>query len=86
MINKEEHYVAWALHLTELDDAYKHLEVLIRKMTGADAIQDSEFAIDLGHVYAHLNRAWHLRNQRSEITNDQWSAFSQFPKDLEPVG
>jgi hypothetical protein len=86
MINEKEHYVAWALLLMELDEAQEHLESLIKKMHQGGTIEDAEFAAELGHVYAHLNRVWHSRSQESEITEEQWPVFSQFPKDLNPVG
>lgn len=86
MINKSENPASWTLLLTELDEAREHLEGLIDKMNGAGAIDDPEFAVDLGHVYAHLNRAWHSRNQDEQITEEQWPVFSQFPKDINPVG
>ncbi|HEX8411216.1 MAG TPA: hypothetical protein VF883_20320 [Thermoanaerobaculia bacterium] len=86
MINARDHYVAWAGLVTELDEARDHLEQLINHMTRDGAIDEDDFAVELGHVYAHLNRAWHSRNQSDEIRDDLWEAFSQFPKDLLPVG
>jgi hypothetical protein len=86
MINAQEHNVAWAGLLTELDEAREHLEEVIKSMHGAGSIDESVFAVDLGHVFAHLNRAWHSRNQASEISEEQWNSFSQFPQDLKPVG
>lgn len=86
MINAKDQYVAWAALISELDDAREHLEELITKTQKAGTIEESVLAVDLGHVYAHLNRAWHSRNQETEITEAQWPAFSRFPKDVEPVG
>ena len=86
MINREENYVMWALLMMDLDEAREHLEKLANQMNQAGAIDDKEFAVQLGHVYAHLNRVWHSRNQPEEITDEQWPVYSQFPKDLEPVG
>jgi hypothetical protein len=86
MINQKDHYVAWALLLTEMDEAREHLQDLIEKMHRDGRIEDEEFAVDLGHIYAHLNRVWHSRSQASEITEAQWPEFSEFPKDLKPVG
>jgi len=86
MINAKDHYTAWAGLLMELDEVREHLDGLINKMNEAGTIEESVFAVDLGHVYAHLNRIWHSRSQVTEITEEQWSAFSQFPKDLKPVG
>lgn len=86
MINRNENPVAWALLLTGLDDAREHLEGLVNEMNEAGAIEESEFAVQLGHVYAHLNRSWHSRNQDQEISKEQWPVFSQFPKGINPVG
>ena len=86
MINAQQHPVAWVGLLTELEDAREHLEGLIKSMNDVGSIEESVFGVDLGHVFAHLNRAWHSRNQTSEISEHQWPSFSQFPKDLKPVG
>ncbi|MCA9467706.1 MAG: hypothetical protein KC643_19980 [Nitrospira sp.] len=86
MINKNDNPVAWALLLTELDEAHKHLESLTTAMMEKGTIEESDFAVHLGHVYAHLNRVWHSRNQDEQITEEQWPVFSQFPKDIKPVG
>jgi hypothetical protein len=47
---------------------------------------EAEFATYLGHVYAHLNRAWNGRNLAAEATDEQRIQFTQFPTDLLPVG
>ena len=86
MINAQQQYVAWSGLLTELDEAREHLEALIKSMNEASSVEESVFAVDLGHIYAHLNRAWHSRNEPTEISEQQWAAFSAFPKDLNPVG
>lgn len=86
MINQNDHPVAWALLLYELDEAREHLSQLIDEMSRAGSIEDSTIAADLGHIYAHLNRIWHARNQDHEISEEQRHTFSQFPTDLDPVG
>ena len=86
MINSKEHPVAWPLLLVELDDAREHLEQLICKMNASGSIEEPAFAVDLGHIYAHLNRAWHSRDLASEASAEQWSLLSRFPTDLKPVG
>ena len=63
MINKNSHPVGWALLLTELEDAQEHLADLIKELEEAGEMEDEEFAIHLGHVYAHLNRIWHARHE-----------------------
>lgn len=72
--------------LTELEDAQEHLSNLVKQMDAAGGIEEEDFAVQLGHVYAHLNRIWHARNEEEGLKEEQWSEFSQFPKDLKPVG
>jgi hypothetical protein len=86
VINAKDQYVAWAGLVTELDEAREHLEGLAEKLAKQGECDEEEFAVELGHIYAHLNRAWHSRNQDAEISEVQWSEFSEFPKDLKPVG
>ena len=87
MINNNDNPVAWAMLITELDDAREHLEELLKGLSESDEMdEDSEFSVYLGHIYAHLNRAWNSRNQEDEISQEQWLLFSQFPKDIKPVG
>lgn len=87
MINARDHYVAWAMLVTELDEAREHLQDLIDTLARDGRCDDEDdFSARLGHVYAHLNRAWHSRDLTSELTQEQHAAFAQFPKDLEPVG
>ncbi|MEZ5478937.1 MAG: hypothetical protein R3E95_16100 [Thiolinea sp.] len=86
MINNKENPVAWALLLAELDEAREHIEELTNKMNKEGSIDETEYSIYLGHAYAHLNRAWHSRNQNGEITEEQWPEYSQFPEDVNPVG
>ena len=78
--------MAWASFVTELDEAREHLEALTEKLTREGNCEESDLAVDLGHIYAHLNRAWNSRNQVQEIASEQWQELSSFPKDLTPVG
>ncbi len=86
MINPTSHPVSWSLLVSELDEAREHLQDLVTQLAGRGQIDEAEFAVHLGHIYAHLNRVWHSRNQDSEITDEQWEPFSQFPADIRPVG
>ncbi|MCC6695915.1 MAG: hypothetical protein IT365_09840 [Candidatus Hydrogenedentes bacterium] len=86
MISQDDNPVAWALLLYELDEAREHLGKLIDELSRAGSIEDSTFAVDLGHIYAHLNRVWHARDQSHEMSEEQRHKFSQFPTDLDPVG
>ncbi len=86
MINSDASPVSWVLLIDELAEAQEHLDKLIAQMRDEGSVDEEDFAVQLGHVYAHLNRAWHSRDLTSQITDDQWSSYSQFPTDLEPVG
>ena len=86
MIDNASNPVAWVLLTDELAEAREHLDDLLTKMVSAGEIDEEIFRVNLGHVYAHLNRAWHSRNHEAQITDDQWPKFSQFPIDVPPVG
>ena len=84
MINRKDNYVVWALLTDELADAREHLQDLIDRMEQEEDSDEVAFRYSLGHIYSHLNRAWNRRNERQELSDEQWDAFSQFPKDIEP--
>lgn len=86
MINQVDNPVEWAMLLYELNDAREHLEELLKEMSECDDFTNEDFAVSLGHVFAHLNRAWNTRDIKSEMTSDQIDAASKFPTDLTPVG
>jgi len=86
MIDNLSNPAAWALLMQELDEAREHLEVLIAEMEKNGHLDEEKFRVDLGHIYAHLNRTWHGRNQPDAITDEQWTMFSRFPADVPLVG
>lgn len=87
MINAKDNPVAWALLVQGIADAKEHLDELAKQMIADEQIDDEDFAVQIGHAYAHINRAWNGRNEQSEhVTDQQWEAFSKFPTDLEPLG
>lgn len=88
MIAQNENPVAWAMFIDELSDAEGHLRSLVAQLSNAGNIDEEDFRIQLGHVFAHLNRAWNGRNDAElvELTDDLRNERSQFPLDLMPVG
>lgn len=87
MINRSDNPVAWALLLYEIDEVRDHLDSLARQMDSEGRIDDQDFAAQIGHAYAHLNRIWHRRNDPAdEISDENFGAFSRFPSDIDPVG
>jgi hypothetical protein len=83
-----EHPVAWAMLMDELVDAREHLGALIGQMAAEGAIDESDFRVQLGHVFAHLNRAWHGRDDTrlDDVSGELHAERSKFPDDLAPVG
>ena len=85
MINRSDNPVGWAMLLSDLEDAHEHLGNLIKEISADAEYGEPEFRIDLGHVYAHLNRAWRRRLVAQDFSDSEWEAAGRFPDDLEPV-
>jgi hypothetical protein len=86
MIDRKHHPMGWASLLYDLEDARDHLDQLLQDMTKDPLYSETEFRVDLGHVYAHLNRAWYRRQVPQDIADTEWRKSAQFPADLEPIG
>lgn len=84
MIDKKLQPVEWAEFMYELGDALEHLEKLTRDVSQVADYDESNLRTDLGHVYAHLNRAW--RRSAKALGDDDWESASRFPDDLTPIG
>ena len=89
MVDKDSEPEAWAMFSYELEDAAEELAALMSEME-QDGFGEPELRVHLGHVYAHLNRAWHSRNAAAGAalnpSDEQRAAWTQFPTDLSPVG
>jgi len=85
MINRNDQPVGWAMLLSDLEDAHEHLGNLIKEITADPEYAEETLRIDLGHIYAHLNRAWRRRLIAEGFTDEEWSVAGAFPDDLEPV-
>lgn len=83
MINNEQHPLAWALLLTELEDTGEHLTHLIDQMSSNSRIDLEDYRVTVRHIYQHLNRAWNARNCLDTINESEWWIHSMFPEDLE---
>lgn len=86
MINERDNPVEWALLIYDLEEAKEHLESLIDDLADKGRIDECDYAVHLGHVFAHLNRNWNARHLEGEIPSDEYERYSQFPDDLDPVG
>lgn len=84
MINREENLVEWALLSYELEDAREHLVELLAATDSPD-FDETEFGIQLSHIYSHLNRAWNSRAHFGNQSDADFQRFSEFPKDLHPL-
>jgi hypothetical protein len=85
MITKDNSPIGWAMLMYELEDAKEHLASLIEKINSTPDYDEANLRIDLGHIYSHLNRAWHRRVIEEDLTDDEWVAAGQFPDDLSPI-
>lgn len=85
MINQSTNPAEWALLIYEVDDAKEHLQGLLEQMAQGK-IDEMDYQVQLGHIYAHLNRAWNTRNKLGECSDEEREAFSAFPKDIKPYG
>jgi hypothetical protein len=84
MIDRKLQPVEWAALLYELGDALAHLGSLIKDIEARPGYSDGDLRVDLGHVYAHLNRAWWQSSK--PLSEDDWELASRFPDDLAPAG
>ena len=85
MINNKDNPVEWSQLMSELEDAHEHLGQLINEMQENGSIDVEAYAVDVAHVYAHLNRAWNSRNFVGDMSDSQWEGFRPYPTDLEPI-
>ena len=85
MINRNDNPVQWALLMDELQDAHEHLGRLMAQMTADIDYDEANLRIDLGHVMAHLNRAWASRSLTRPLTDEEWESFREYQRDLQPL-
>lgn len=85
MISINDAPVAWAMLMYDLDDAREHLETLMVAMQSDPEFDEECFRVRLGHIYWHLNRAWHRRDIMDDQSDDEDVGSGQFPNDLEPI-
>jgi hypothetical protein len=85
MINRESNPVEWAAFMYELEDANEHLATLISELGSVKELSEEDFAVQMAHIYSHLNRAWSTRNTLGTISEVQRHSASQYPRDLEPI-
>jgi hypothetical protein len=86
MINRDTNPVGWAALLYELEDAHEHLGNLIWDISADPDYAEGDLRVDLGHVYAHLNRAWFRRNVAEDFPEAEWTVATSFPVGIEPIG
>ncbi|GAA5004703.1 hypothetical protein GCM10025793_11680 [Lysobacter lycopersici] len=77
--------MGWSFLLYELSDAQEHLGTLLKEIIENPEYGEEELRIDLGHVFAHLNRAWYRRNVPHDFPESDWDKASAFPSDIEPL-
>ena len=86
MSTKTENNESLIWMLYELEEAKEHLESLLTELSENEVITEEEFKVYMGHIYAHLNRAWNSRNRETEVREENWEEMRKFPTDIEPIG
>ncbi len=86
MINGKDNPVEWAMLSYELEDVIEHLKEISGQFSGDGDIDEEDFKVRIGHVYAHLNRIWNARNHIGQISIEQSDQYTQFPKDITLYG
>ena len=85
MINARDNPVEWDLLVNELAEAHEHLGDTLKRLRSDVGYAEAEFAVDMGHIAAHLNRAWARRNIERDLTDYEWESSRNFPTDLTPI-
>ena len=85
MINRQEHPIGWSFLIDDILDAQEHLGTLLKEISENPEYGEPELRVELGHVFAHLNRAWYRRNLPEDLAESDWELASAFPSDLEPL-
>ena len=85
MIDLKSNPSEWATFLYELEDAKEHLKSLIADLNAKGEIDESDFKIELSHIYSHLNRSWHIRDRKTDFNSNESKPLSLFPKDINPM-
>jgi len=85
MINRNESPLGWAAMVYELADAHEHLGNLLKVIEKDPNFSEEDFRIQLGHIYAHLNRGWRCRLIAEEMTEGEWESGREFPDDIKPI-
>ena len=71
--------------LFHLKEALKELQSTVRELDNDPEYAEAEFYIAMQHLYHHLNTAWNSRDleEAKEETEEQFSEWRQFPKDID---
>ena len=85
MVNPKHNPVEWTLLIDELMEVHEHLGALISKLGNEPEYDEEWFRVDMGHLMAHLNRAWARRNCTRDLTDEEWERFRDCPQDLRPI-
>jgi len=77
--------VEWSSLVDELADAQERIGDLIKRMMQDPHYDENAYRVDMGHVMAHLNRAWARRSIDRELTESEWATFREYHEDLKPI-
>ena len=83
LIRAEDDLLTWGMILHQLTEAHTHLGQLISDIQTDSQFDEVDAMIQLGHIYAHLNRFWHGRTiPGGNIDAMYTDENSSFPDDV----
>lgn len=73
--------------LFDLQDAHEDLTRIIADLKDDPDCDETEYRIDMAHLYHHINSAWNARHATvDEIgAEGKYKKWGQFPQDIEPL-
>jgi len=69
----------------EQEEAIEQLQEIVNEIDSGPQYSESEFMVQLGHAYHHVNYAWHIRtasrDQATACSEADFVEWSKFPRD-----
>ncbi len=72
--------------LTDLKEALKELEQMIREIEKDGDFGFDQYSVEMQHIYYHINKAWNMRKEDTETirncSKNKFYEWSKFPDDF----
>ena len=72
--------------LFNLHEAQEHIDSIVKHLQYDDAYDEGNLAVDMQHLYHHINFAWNTRNESEQATDEcsdeNFQKWRQFPTNI----